>query len=89
MKVMLSGTDGLFGVWLVFFRDQLSTVLSVCVLLPLTLFLNWRLALALIVLVAIFVVVTALVIRKTEDGQRRVEAFNSQLAGTRRMRSPM
>ena len=40
----LSGTDGLFGSWLVFFRDQLSTILSAVVLLPLTLFLNWRLA---------------------------------------------
>ena len=51
IKTMLTGTDALFGTWLVFFRDQLSTVLSVVVLLPLTLFLNWRLALVLIVLV--------------------------------------
>ena len=49
---MLTGTDALFGTWLVFFRDQLSTILSAVVLLPLTLFLNWRLALVLIVLVA-------------------------------------
>jgi len=81
-KVMVSGTEGLFGVWLVFFRDQLSTILSICVLLPLTLFLNWRLALALIALVAVSLIVTALIIRKTEDGQRRVEAYNSALAGT-------
>jgi ATP-binding cassette subfamily B protein len=82
IKTMLAGTDGLFGTWLVFFRDQLSTVLSVAVLLPLTLFLNWRLALVLIVLVCLFLCVTALVVRKTETAQRRVEGHNSALAGT-------
>jgi glucan exporter ATP-binding protein len=82
IKTMLAGTDGLFGTWLVFFRDQLSTALSVVVLLPLTLLLNWRLALVLIVLVALFLAVTALVVRKTESAQRRVEGHNSALAGT-------
>ncbi|MBV9252428.1 MAG: glucan ABC transporter ATP-binding protein/ permease [Acetobacteraceae bacterium] len=82
IKVMLSGTDGLFGTWLVFFRDQLATLLSAVVLLPLTLLLNWRLALVLIALVVIFLSVTALVVRKTEAGQRQVERFNSNLAGT-------
>jgi glucan exporter ATP-binding protein len=82
IKTMLAGTDGLFGTWLVFFRDQLSTVLSVAVLLPLTLFLNWQLALVLIVLVCLFLAVTALVVRKTEAAQRRVEQHKSALAGT-------
>lgn len=82
MKVMLSGTDGLFGVWLVFFRDQLSTVAAVAVLLPLTLLLNWKLALSLIALVVIFVAVTSFVIRRTQAGQRLVEGANTRLAGT-------
>ncbi len=82
MKSMLSGTDGLFGTWLVFFRDQLSTILSAAVLLPLTLFLNWRLALVLIVLVAIFLVLTAIVVSKTETAQRQIEGLNTSLAGT-------
>ena len=82
MKSMLSGTDGLFGTWLVFFRDQLSTILSAAVLLPMTLFLNWRLGLVLIVLVSVFLVFTAIVVRKTETAQQRVEGLNSALAGT-------
>jgi glucan exporter ATP-binding protein len=81
MKSMISGTDGLFGVWLVFFRDQLSTFISVLVLLPLTLLMNWRLALVLIALVVIFIAVTAVVISRTEAGQREVERHNSSLAG--------
>src|SRR6201746_2221194 len=82
IKGMLSGTDGLFGTWLVFFRDQLSTILSAVVLLPMTLFLNWRLGLVLIALVSIFLVFTAIVVKKTETAQRRVEGLNSSLAGT-------
>src|ERR1700733_2031076 len=82
IKAMLSGTDGLFGSWLVFFRDQLSTILSAVVLLPLTLFLNWRLGLVLIVLVCVFLFFTAIVVKKTETAQRQVESLNSSLAGT-------
>jgi glucan exporter ATP-binding protein len=82
IKSMLTGTDGLFGTWLVFFRDQLSTILSAFVLLPMTLILNWRLGLVLIVLVAVFLVITAIVVKKTETEQRRVEGLNSSLAGT-------
>jgi glucan exporter ATP-binding protein len=82
IKQMLTGTDGLFATWLVFFRDQLSTILSAAILLPLTLFLNWRLALVLIALVAIFLTFTMIVVKKTEMAQRRVEGLNSSLAGT-------
>src|ERR1700733_1276769 len=82
IKAMLTGTDGLFGTWLVFFRDQLSTILSAVVLLPMTMFLNWRLGLVLMVLVAIFLSFTAIVVKKTETAQRQVEGFNSSLAGT-------
>ncbi len=82
IKGMLTGTDGLFGTWLVFFRDQLSTILSAAVLLPMTLLLNWRLGLVLIALVSIFLVFTAIVVKKTESAQRRVEGLNSALAGT-------
>jgi glucan exporter ATP-binding protein len=82
IKGMLTGTDGLFGTWLVFFRDQLSTILSAVVLLPMTLFLNWRLGLVLIALVSIFLVFTAIVVKKTETAQRRVEGLNSSLAST-------
>jgi len=82
IKSMLTGTDGLFGTWLVFFRDQLSTILSAFVLLPMTLFLNWRLGLVLIALVFVFLTITGIVVKKTETAQRRVEGLNSSLAGT-------
>ena len=82
MKVMLGGADSLFGLWLTFFKDQLSTYVAVVVLLPITFLMNWRLASTLVVLVILFIVLTAIVVRKTEAGQRRVEHFQSSLAGT-------
>ena len=82
MKMMLSGADALFWMWLSFFKEHLATLLAICVLLPLTLLLNWRLALALIVLVVVFCAFTVLVITRTEAAQKRVEGHYSNLAGT-------
>ena len=82
MKTMLSGADAMFGIWVTFFREQLATYVATLVLLPLTLFLNWRLAIALIVLVAVFCGLTVLVIRRTEAGQQRAERWQFTLAGT-------
>ena len=81
MKVMLVGADNLFGMWLSFFREHLITFIGAIVLLPLTLFLNWRLAIVLIILVVITCAVTIYVIRKTQAAQMAVERFHTQLAG--------
>ncbi len=82
MKMMLSGADGLFWMWLSFFREHLATLLATIVLLPLTIILNWQLAIALIVLVVVFCTFTIIVISKTETAQRQVEGYHSTLAGT-------
>ncbi len=82
MKMMLAGADGLFWMWLSFFREHLATFLATIVLLPLTIILNWQLAIALIALVVVFCTFTILVIGKTEAAQRQVEGFHSTLAGT-------
>lgn len=82
LKVMLGGSESLFSIWLVFFRDQQATFIATLVLLPFTLFMNWRLALSLIVLIVVSAAVTAWVIHKTHLGQQRAEAYISALAGT-------
>ena len=82
MKVMLGGSDSLFGLWLVLFKEQMATYVAVVALLPLTFLINWRLALTLVILVAVFITITVIVVRKTEASQRRVEYYHSQLAGT-------
>jgi ATP-binding cassette subfamily B protein len=80
MKVMLQGTDSLWGLWVAFFRDNLAGFVSFFVLLPLSLLMNWRLALVLIILCAVFAMLTVFVMRKTEGLQTRVEEHYSELA---------
>jgi len=80
MKVMLTGTNALWGLWLWFFRENLTAFISLIVLLPLTLALNWRYAVLLIVLCVVFTVLIALVIGKSEQLQQRVEQYYSDVA---------
>ena len=80
MKVMLSGTDTLWWLWLGFFREDLVALVSIFVLLPMSLYLNWRLGLLLIGLCLIFVILTVLVLRRTEALQKSVERYYSDLA---------
>jgi ATP-binding cassette subfamily B protein len=80
MKIMLQGTDSLWGLWVGFFRDHLAGFVMFFVLLPISFVLNWRLALILVVLTAIFAAVTAFVMRKTEGLQFLVEENYTELA---------
>jgi ATP-binding cassette subfamily B protein len=80
LKVMLEGSQSMWGLWLAFFRTHCAGFVTVFVLLPFTLFLNLRMGLLLVGLVAIFGVLTSRVIRKTEAMQHRVEAFSTELA---------
>ncbi|HTR17193.1 MAG TPA: glucan ABC transporter ATP-binding protein/ permease [Acetobacteraceae bacterium] len=82
MKTMLGGAESLFALWLVLFREQMATYVAMLVLLPLTMLMNWRLAMALVVLVVVFTLVTVVVIRNTQAGQRRAEAQQGLLAAT-------
>jgi ATP-binding cassette, subfamily B, beta-glucan exporter len=80
MKVMLQGTDALWGLWLGFFREHFAAIVSLVVLLPLALYLNWRLAILLVVLCVVFTALTSLVVRKTQGLQSSVEGHYSDLA---------
>jgi ATP-binding cassette subfamily B protein len=80
LKVMLTGADYLFGFYLSLFREHLSTFIAVLVLLPLALYMNWKMALLLVALLAVFTVVNYVVINKTWRAQAKVEDYNSELA---------
>jgi len=80
MKVMLQGTDSLWGLWVGFFRDHMSGFVMFFVLLPLSLIMNWRLGLLLIGLTIVFAILTVVVMRKTEELQGLVEEHYSELA---------
>jgi ATP-binding cassette subfamily B protein len=80
MKVMITGTNTLWGMWLSFFREHFTSFISLFILMPLTLFLNWRYALMLMGLCAIFAGLIVIVLRKTETLQSSVETYYTDQA---------
>lgn len=82
LKVMLTGADNMFWIWLGFFREHLITFVLTVALVPLTLVLNWRLGLLLIVLAALFAAAAALVIHRTNAAQDQVEGYHASLAAS-------
>ncbi|KTS30461.1 cyclic beta-1,2-glucan ABC transporter [Methylobacterium indicum] len=80
LKAMLEGTSGMAATWLGFFRDHCAALVSLVVLLPMTLFLNWQLGSILVALMVVFTALTTFVLRRTETLQGEVEAYHSGLA---------
>ena len=80
MKVMLNGTDALWRLWLGFFREHFAAIMSVVVLLPLSFYINWRLAILLFLLCFVFTLLTTMVVRKTYGMQSEVEQQYTDLS---------
>ncbi len=80
MKIMLTGTNTLWSLWLSFFREHLTGFVCLLVLMPLTLFINWRFGLLLILLCLIFAALIAFVLNHTEKLQRQVESHYTDMA---------
>src|ERR1700748_1160578 len=80
MKVMLNGTDSVWGRWLGFFREHFAAIMSLVVLLPLAFYINWRLAILLFVLCVVFTALTTFVVRKTYGMQSEVETYYGDLS---------
>jgi ATP-binding cassette, subfamily B, beta-glucan exporter len=82
LKIMLTGTDTLWWLWVSFFREHFAAFIFIAVLLPTSLLLNWRLALPLLALCVAFTALTVLVMHKADAMQRTVERHYSDLAET-------
>ena len=80
LKVMIEGSSAMFDVWLAFFREHCAGFVALFVLLPMTLFVNWRLGAILIVLVLIFAVAMNIVVRRTDTRQELAGELRSNLA---------
>ncbi len=80
LKIMWPSGDTLFAVWLSFLRENLATFVSLFVLLPLTLCLNWRLGALVILLITVIAALTWAVVRHMHAAQAEVEAYHSALA---------
>ena len=79
-KIMLDGPNAMFGLWLTFFREHCAAFVALFVTLPATLAVNWRFALALIVLVAFFGLAMNTVIRGTKRHQGAADGLYHAMA---------
>jgi glucan exporter ATP-binding protein len=80
LRVMHAGGGALFAIWLGFLREHLATLLSVLVMLPVALSINWKLALLMITLMVSFAVFNAVAMRRTDEAQLRVERLHQEMA---------
>jgi ATP-binding cassette subfamily B protein len=80
LRVMHAGGSALFGIWLGFLRDHLATLLSIVVMLPLALSIDWQLALLMFGLMSSFAVGNAVAMRRTGEAQLLVERLHQEIA---------
>lgn len=79
-RVMNAGVGNLFGLWLGFFREHLATLLAIVVMVPLALWMNWKLALLMIALMVSFAIFNAITVRRTHKAQAEVEQLHHDIA---------
>jgi ABC-type multidrug transport system fused ATPase/permease subunit len=80
LRVMHGGTNNLFSLWLGFFREHLATLLSIVVMVPLALAMNWKLALLMIALMTSFATFNSIAMRRTMKAQGEVEELHSAIS---------
>ncbi len=80
LKIMLESATGMFVTYLSLFRENLAAFFSLVVILPVSLWFNWRLGLLLVALIGLVGGVATFVRRRTEVLQHQVELYNTSLA---------
>ena len=80
LRILQSGSNSLFGIWLGFLRDHLATLLSILVMLPVALSMNWKLALLMSGLMISFAAFNTFAMRRTEGAQEKVERLHQEIA---------
>lgn len=73
LHTLIRAVDALFGLWLEFMRQHLSTAVALILLVPTAFTLDPAMSTVLIVLGAIYLIVGRLVMKKTKQGQASVE----------------
>ena len=79
-RVMHGGIGNLFGLWLSFFREHLATLLSILVMVPLALYMNWKLALLMVGLMLSFALFNAVAVKRTHKAQEEVEELHHEIS---------
>lgn len=75
VRTILAGTDALFATWLTFMREQLSAIVSILLLVPTAIYMDWRLASLLALLAVVYTFLNVTVVYRTSGGQAAVERY--------------
>ncbi|MEA3536949.1 glucan ABC transporter ATP-binding protein/ permease [Rhizobium sp. CC-YZS058] len=81
LHTLLRACETLFGLWLEFMREHLSTAVALMLLVPTAFAMDYRLSLVLVVLGTLYVVIGKVVMAKTKDGQAAVEGHYHTVFG--------
>ncbi|RYZ90548.1 MAG: glucan ABC transporter ATP-binding protein/ permease, partial [Proteobacteria bacterium] len=81
VRAILSGTDQLFGLWLSFMREHLSSIVGMAFLVPLAISMDWRMASLLFVLALIYVFANFTILKRTHAKQAQIESYHQDLFG--------
>lgn len=73
LHTLLRAVETLFGLWLEFMRQHLSTAVALLLLIPTALSLDVRMSMVLFGLAVVYFVISSVVMRKTKEGQAQVE----------------
>ena len=73
LHTLLRAVETLFGLWLEFMRQHLSTAVALLLLIPTALTLDLRMSMVLFTLAGAYFFISRLVMKKTKEGQARVE----------------
>ncbi len=76
IRTILDGTSALFATWLSVLREQASALVSVVLMVPVAVWLDWRMAMLLLLLAALYTALNVIVIMKTSGGQSEVERYH-------------
>jgi ATP-binding cassette subfamily B protein len=80
LRIMQTGSSNLFSLWLGFFREHLATLLSVVIMLPIAMSINWKLGCLMIALLVSFAVFNAIAMRRTQLAQSQVEELHHEMS---------
>ena len=81
VRAILSGTDGLFWMWLSALRDQLTAAVGILFLVPTAISMDVRMAAILGALARAYTVLNLVAIYKTYSGQSAVERYHGEVSG--------
>lgn len=81
VRSLWQGTSSLFWLWLPFLRQQLSAFVSLIILVPTAIRMDWRMSALLGALMIIFFIVNFVVLRRASGNQEKIEHYHSSIYG--------